>query len=51
MNWYLEIELHHDTEEWEILCQGFIMAFSFEDGFDCIDAVLQEVKATIFRIM
>ena len=25
------------------------MTFSFEDGFDCIDEVLQEVKATIFR--
>lgn len=26
------------------------MTFSFEDGFDCINKVLQEVKATIFRI-
>lgn len=26
------------------------MTFSFEDGFDCIDEVLQEVKAEIFRI-
>jgi len=26
------------------------MTFSFEDGFDSIDEVLQEVKATIIRI-
>jgi len=50
MNWYVETELRHGTGEWDILCEGFIMTFSFEDGFDCIDEVLQEVKATIFRI-
>ena len=27
------------------------MTFSFEDGFDCIDEALQEVKASIFRIL
>lgn len=26
------------------------MTFSFEDGFDCIEKMLQEVKASIFRI-
>ena len=26
------------------------MKFSLEDGFDCRDEVLQEVKASIFRI-
>jgi len=26
------------------------MTFSFEDGFDCIDEELQQVKAAIFRI-
>jgi len=40
MNWYLETELHHGTSEWDILCEGFIMTFSFEDGFDCIDEAL-----------
>jgi len=50
MNWYLETELHHGTSEWDILREGFIMKFSFEDGFDCIDEALQEVKASIFRI-
>jgi len=50
MNWYLEIELHHGTDEWDILRQGFLLKFSFEDVFECIDEVLQEVKAAIFRI-
>ena len=40
MNWYLDTEFHHGTEEWDILCQGFLMMFSFEDGFECIDMVL-----------
>lgn len=26
------------------------MTFNFDDGFDCIDVALQEVKAAIFRI-
>jgi len=50
MNWYLKIELYHEKLEWDILRQGFLMTFSFEDGFECIDEVLQEVKETIFRI-
>jgi len=50
VNWYVEAELCHVIGEWYILHKGFIMTFSFEDGFDCIDEALQEVKATIFRI-
>jgi len=51
MNWYVETKIRHGTGEWDILHEGFIMTFSFEDGFDSIDEVLQEVKAAIFRIM
>ena len=51
MNWYLETELCHGTDEWDILRQGFFMTFSFEDGFECIDEALQEVKVAIFRIL
>ena len=40
MNWYLETKLRHDTEEWDILRQGFLMTFNFKDGFECIDEVL-----------
>ncbi len=50
MNWYIETNLHHGIGEWDILCEGFMMTFSFGDGFDSIDEALQEVKATIFRI-
>ena len=50
MNSYIEIELHHGTDEWDILCEGFMMTISFEDRFDGIDEALQEVKAAIFRI-
>jgi len=38
--WYLEIGLHHGTEEWDVLHQEFLMMFSFEDGFESIDEVL-----------
>lgn len=50
MNWYLETKLCHATKEWDVLRQGFMMTFSFEDGFESIDEALQEVKTTIFRI-
>lgn len=30
MNWYLETELRHGTEEWDVSRQGFLMMFSFE---------------------
>ena len=51
MNWYVEIELRHGTCECDILCEGFMMTFNFENGFESIDEALQEVKATIFRIL
>ena len=50
MNWYLETELRHGTKEWDILQQGSLMTFSFEDGFECTNQALQEVKTLIFRI-
>lgn len=41
MNWYIETELHHGTSEWDILCEGFMLTFSFEDGWgDNIDEML-----------
>ena len=50
MNLYLETKLHHDTNEWDILRQGFVMTFKFEDGFECINEALQEVTETILGI-
>lgn len=41
MNWYLEIELCHGTNEWDILRESFLLTSIFEDGFECIDEALQ----------
>lgn len=49
MNWYLKVELRHDTAEWDVLKEGFILTFSFEDGFASIDEALQEIKAVNLR--
>ena len=50
MNWYIETELCYGTSKWDVLCEGFVMTFNFEDGCDSIDEALQEVKVTIFRM-
>ena len=49
MNWYLEMGLHHGIVEWDILRESFLLTFSFEDGFECIDEALKEIKVAIFR--
>lgn len=51
MNWYLETELRHGTAKWDFLKEGFLLTFSFEDGFVSIDEVLQEIKALIIRTL
>ena len=40
MNWYLETELLHGTAEWDVLREGFMRTFNFEDGFESIDELL-----------
>jgi len=40
MNWYIETEFCHGTGEWDVLREGFMMTFSFEDGFHSIDEAL-----------
>lgn len=50
MNCYIETEIFHERGEWDVLHEGFVMAFSFEDEWDSIDEALQEVKVAIFRI-
>lgn len=51
MNWYTEIELCHGTSEWDILREGFLLTFTFEDcWWDIVDGALQAVKAPIFKI-
>jgi len=31
MNWYIEMELHHGMRKWDILREGFLLTFTFED--------------------
>lgn len=50
MNWYLETKLRRGTTDWDILKEGFLLNFSFEDAFECIDEELQEIKVVIFKI-
>ena len=51
MNWYTEMELRHGTSEWDILREGFLLTFTFEDRWwDTVDDVLQAVKAAIFKM-
>ena len=49
MNWYLETELRHSNTEWDVLKEGFLLTFIFEDGFTSIEEALQEIKVVNFR--
>ena len=31
MNWYTKTELRHGTIKWDILHEGFLLTFTFED--------------------
>lgn len=51
MNWYTETELRHGMSEWDILCELFLLTFTFKDHWwDTVDDVLQAVKVVIFKI-
>jgi len=51
MNWYIETELCHGTSEWNMLREGFLLTFMFEDPWwDTIDDALHAVKEAIFKI-
>lgn len=51
MNWYLETELHHGSADWNDMKESFILIFRFEDGFQCLDDALQEIRPSIFRTL
>jgi len=40
MNWYLETDLRHETIEWDVLKESFLLTFISEYGFKCIDEEL-----------
>jgi len=50
MIWYLKMELFHVTTECDVLKEGYLLTFSFEDGFVSINEALQEIKEVIFRM-
>jgi len=50
MNWYVEKELRHGNVEWDALKDIFLLTFHFEEGFECINEALQEIKTFIFKI-
>ena len=51
MNLYLEMEMQHETADYDEMKDIFLLTFSFEDRFECIDEALQEIKETIFRTL
>jgi len=45
INWYIEMELRHGMSEWDILCKGSMLTFTFEDRWwDTVDDAPQAVK-------
>jgi hypothetical protein len=47
-NWYLELEMHREIMNYDMLTQRFKVAFTFENESPLIDAVLQNIKTNIF---
>ena len=51
MNWYTKTELRHGMGEWDVLHEGFLLTFTFEDHWsDTVDNALQAVQVAIFKI-
>ncbi len=41
MNWYTETELRHGMGEWDVLREGLMLTFTFEDRWsDTVDDAL-----------
>jgi hypothetical protein len=47
-NWYLELEVHRGTTDWEDLTHNFKVTFKFEDDTPSVDTTLQIIKTKIF---
>jgi hypothetical protein len=47
-NWYLELEMHRETTEWEGLVQRFEIMFTFEHESPSIHTTLQAIRTKIF---
>jgi hypothetical protein len=47
-NWYLELEMHKETTNWDELVQIFKVTFTFEHESPLMDATLQAIRTKIF---
>jgi hypothetical protein len=47
-NWYLDLEMHREIMNYDMLTQRFKVAFTFENESPLIDAALQNIKTNIF---
>jgi hypothetical protein len=47
-NWYLELEMHRETMDWDELTQRFKVTFTFEDESPLVDATLQAIRTRVF---
>ena len=43
-DWYLETELRRGTNEWNMLTESFLLTFSFEIGFRCLNEALKDIQ-------
>jgi hypothetical protein len=49
INWYLQVELHLITTDWEGMTQNFVTTFLFESQFPSIDQALPIVRKKLFE--
>jgi hypothetical protein len=47
-NWYLELEMHRDTTDWDYMTQRFKVTFTFEHESPLVDVALQDIRHKIF---
>jgi hypothetical protein len=47
-NWYLELEMHRETTNWDQLIQRFKVTSTFELESPLLDATLQAIRSNIF---
>ena len=51
MNWYLEVELRRGTMEWSAVREKFVLNFSFESRFPCINTTLHTIQDVVFDML
>jgi hypothetical protein len=47
-NWYLEVEVHIETMDWDELTQRFKVTITFEDESPLVDATFQAIRTRDF---